>query len=178
MCRSFNSKGVFERADLLMAAGFSSLVCASLVLVAPRVGILFLEIFAGLCLVGRGFAVRARLKRVSRLPLERLRPAVSRHEQQNPKARMPLLGRYELLLIVLVVLFYRLAAFLRSRGFTAGFLRVLPLAFFGLALLVKPRVLGWVEAESKKAVTIKDERLTDGEGRQANQAEPASCERR
>jgi hypothetical protein len=48
-------KGKYDSADVLMSAGVSTFVGASLVLITPRLGILFIEIVTGLFLIGCGF---------------------------------------------------------------------------------------------------------------------------
>src|SRR5206468_272602 len=137
--------GFFDRSDLLMAAGFSTLTCAFLVLVAPRVGIVVLEILAGLCLVARALVFRARERKANIEGRE-----VSTAMERKVEARGRFLGRYELVLIVLIVIVHSsIAGFLRSRGLAEGLVRILPLAMFALGLLAKPRMLRWMETRRR-----------------------------
>jgi len=137
--------GSCDRADLLMAAGFSTLTCAFLVLVAPRVGIVFFEILAGLYLVGRSFVVRARLRRAR----ADVRESVT---EGSVETHGRFLGRYELVLIILVIVIHSsISGFLRSRGLTESLGRVLPLVLIALGLLLKPRVLRWMETRGRRS---------------------------
>jgi hypothetical protein len=130
----------FNRADLLLAAGFSTLTCAFLLLAAPRVGIVLLEILAGLCLLVRAYVVRARLRKANL-------GGVTAAGERNGGAGRRFLGRYELVLIILVIAIHSsISGSLHSRGLAEGFVRILPLVLFALGLLAKPRVLRWIEA--------------------------------
>jgi len=132
--------GFFDRADPLMAAGFSTLTCAFLVIVAPRVGIVLLEILAGLCLVVRAYVLRARLRKANL-------GGVTAAGERNGEAGGRFLGRYELVLIIVVIAIHSsISGFLRSGGLAEGLVRILPLVLVGIGLFAKPRVLRWVEA--------------------------------
>ena len=142
MFPSFNKES-FERADLLMAAGLCALACGLLVVVAPRVGIVLLEILAGLVLVMRAAVVRRRARKARQLHLE-LRGATAR-------LRIRFLDRYEVLLIIVVTFVYgRVSRLLRWHGLLEGLVGILPLVMFGTGLLAKPRILQWI-ANRRKA---------------------------
>jgi hypothetical protein len=130
-------KEPFERADLLMAAGFCTLACGLLVLVAPRVEIVFLEILAGLVLVMRAAVVRRRARKARQLHLELC--------GARARLRIRFLDRYELFLIVVVIFVQGgISGLLRLHGLPEGLVRILPLVMFGTGLLVKPRILQWI----------------------------------
>jgi hypothetical protein len=127
----FFDKEPFERADLLMAAGFCTLACSLLVLVAPRVGIVFLEILAGLVLVMRAAVVRRRARKARQLHLELC--------GARARLRIRFLDRYELFLIVVVIFVQGgISGLLRLHGLPEGLVRILLLVMFGTGLLVKP----------------------------------------
>ena len=148
MFPSFN-KEPFERADLLMAAGFCTLTCGLLVLVAPRVGIVFLEILAGLVLVMRAAVVRRRARKARQLHLE-LRGA-------KVRLRIRFLDRYELLLILVVTFVHgSISGLLRSHGLLEGLVRILPLVMFGTGLLAKPRILQWIANRRKAGIQARE----------------------
>jgi hypothetical protein len=133
---SFN-KEPFERADLLIVAGFCTLACGLLVLVAPRVGIVFLEILAGLVLVMRAAVVWRRARKA-----RQLHPQIHR---ARARLRIRFLDRYELFLIVVVIFVQGgISGLLRLHGLPEGLVRILPLVMFGTGLLVRPRVLQWI----------------------------------
>ncbi|HYM06071.1 MAG TPA: hypothetical protein VEU11_05880 [Terriglobales bacterium] len=137
--------GSFGRADKLMAAGVSALTCAFLVLLVPSVGILFLEILVGLSFVAWALVVRRRLRKMVTLGLNVLeRGAVQTAD--NTESRVRVLDRYGLTLIASVIVIYGgISGFLRSRGFSEGVVRIVPLVFFALGLLAKPLVMRWLE---------------------------------
>jgi hypothetical protein len=148
MFPSFN-KEPFERADLLMAAGFCTLACGLLVLVAPRLGIVFLEILAGLVLVMRAAVVRRHARKARQLHLE-LRGAKAR-------LRIRFLDRYELFLIVVVIFVQGgISGLLRLHGLPEGLVWILPLVMFGTGLLVKPRILQWIAKRRKAGIQARE----------------------
>lgn len=136
--------GFLDRPELLTAAGYSTLTCAFLVLVAPRVGTLLLEVLAGLCLVIKAYVLRARLRKAG---------ADTPGGRRRVENCVRFLGRYEVALIVLVVVIHSgIAGLLRSRGVTEGFVRILPLVLFALGLLTKPRVLRSIRMRERRSL--------------------------
>ena len=60
----------FDRPDTLMRVGLSTLASTVLIVLAPQVGTILLEILVGFLLVIRAFVLRARLRRASQLCLD------------------------------------------------------------------------------------------------------------
>jgi hypothetical protein len=134
----------FDRPDTLMRVGLSMLVSTFLIVLAPQIGTILLEVFVGLLLVIRAFVLRARFRRASQLCLE------IRGRSALRACRIRVLDRYELLLIIAVILTYgSISGFLRARGLPDGLVRILPLVMFGIGLFAKPRILR-LDRESKK----------------------------
>ena len=147
LCR----KRWFDRPDTLMRVGLSSLASTFLIVLAPQVGTILLEIFVGLLLVIRAFVLRARWRRASQLCLEFRGGSGAGMGRLGSRIRF--LNRYELLLIIVVILTYgSISGFLRARGLPDGLVRIIPLVMFGIGLLAKPRILGWI-ANRRKAGT-------------------------
>jgi hypothetical protein len=128
----------YDRVYVLMSAGCSTLVSASAILVVPRIGIILLEMLAGLFLIGCAVATRFRLRRTrgSKTALGKTtgnRPRISRFD------------RYDLLLIAMATLTYIiLPVFLRRTGLSPGTIHILPLLLLGLGILFKPRMRQFV----------------------------------
>jgi hypothetical protein len=57
----------FDRPDTLMRVGLTTLASTFLIVLAPRVGTILLEIFVGILLVIRAFVLRARSRRATQL---------------------------------------------------------------------------------------------------------------
>lgn len=132
-------KSKYDRADVLMSAGVSTFVSASLVLITPRLGVVFVEILTGLFLIGCAFVSR---KRLSRATAELERNGV-KGEQGNLRTRF--FDRYDLLIVLAVALFQiTLAGTLQRAGWSEGSVRILPLVLFGIGILLKPRLLEWI----------------------------------
>jgi hypothetical protein len=146
----YDRKRWFDRPDTLMRAGLSTLASTFLIVLAPQVGTILLEIFVGFLLVFRAFVLRARSRRAGQLCLEfRGRSGLA---AGLPGSRIRFLDRYELLLIIAVILSYgSVSGFLRARRLPEGLVRILPLVTFGIGLFAKPRMLRWF-ASRKKAV--------------------------
>ena len=141
----------FNRADVFMMAGLSTLFCAFLVLVAPKLGIVFLQIVGGLYLVSRALFHRARLRKAERV-------ACFREPDSDRRQWLP--GRYELVLIAfMIVTHIGISAFSRSQG-----LAVVPLVMFGIGLLLKSPVLGWLEKRNARRLGINQAVILRGEG--------------
>jgi len=145
LCR----KRWFDCPDTLIRVGLSTLASTFLIVLAPQVGTILLEIFVALLLVIRAFVLRARWRRVSQLCLEFRSGSGAGMGRLGSRIRF--LDRYELLLIAAVILTYgSLSGFLRARGLPDGLVRIIPLVMFGIGLLAKPRILGWI-ANRRKA---------------------------
>lgn len=130
----------FDRPDTLMRAGLSTLASTCLIVLAPHVGTILLEIFVGFLLVIRAFVLRARLRRASQLCLDFRGRSGLAAELRGSRIRF--LDRYELLLIIAVILSYgSVSGLLRAWRLPEGLVRVLPLVTFGIGLFAKPRIL-------------------------------------
>ena len=116
----------FDRPDTLMRVGLSTLASTFLIL-----------------LVIRAFVVRARSRRATQLCLEfRGRSGLAAGLRGS---RIRFLDRYELLLIIAVILSYgSVSGFLRAWRLPEGLVRILPLVTFGIGLVAKPRILRWL----------------------------------
>src|SRR5260370_26907213 len=90
----FDKKRWYDRSDMLMAAACSTLACSFLLLLAPNIGTLFVEILAGVVMVARAVVLRGRQRKAAQLRLEL--PATGGHTR--------LLDPYELALVVVVTL--------------------------------------------------------------------------
>jgi hypothetical protein len=133
----------FDRPDTLMTVGLSTLASTFLIVVAPRIRIIVIEILAGFLLAIRGLVLRTRLRRASQLCLEfrgRRKLAAG-----LAASRIRFLDRYELLLVIAVLLSYgAIAGFLRAHGVPEGLVRIVPLVTFAIGLFTKPRILRWI----------------------------------
>ena len=74
---------------------------------------------------------------------------ISEVEAGSPRdlrvSRIRFLDRYELLLIIAVILSYgSVSGFLRAWRLPEGLVRILPLVTFGIGLVAKPRILRWL----------------------------------
>jgi hypothetical protein len=139
----FDRKRWFDRPDTLMRVGLSSLASTFLIVLAPQVGTILLEMFIGFLLVVRAFVLRARLRRASQLCLDfRGRSGLAAGLRGS---RIRLLDRYELLLIIAVILSYgSVSGSLRAWRLPEGLVRIVPLVTFGIGLFAKPRILRWL----------------------------------
>lgn len=132
-------KSKYDRADVLMSAGVSTFVCAALVLITPRLGVVFIEILMGLFLIGCAFVSRRRLSRTT----ADLQKSSVKSEAGNLRTRF--FDRYDLFIVLAVALFQiTLAESLQKAGWSEGSVRILPLVFFGIGILLKPRILEWI----------------------------------
>ncbi len=131
----------FDRSDMLMAAACSTLASSFLLLLAPSIGTLFLEILAGLVMVVRAFVVRVRQRKAAQLRLE----------LQTTRGRNRLPDPYELALIVVVTLSSGgISAMLRAVKISEVFIRIVPLGLFAVGLLAKNHI---VHAMARKPKT-------------------------
>lgn len=145
----------FDRPGTLMTIGLSTLTSTFLILLAPRIGIMLLEILAGLFLAIRGFVLHTRQRRGSQLCLQ------ARGGRKLPAGLTPnrirFLDRYELLLVIAVLLTYgSIAGSLRAHSVPEGVTRIVPLVLFAIGLFAKPRVLRWIASRRSAG--------TDGSG--------------
>jgi hypothetical protein len=131
----------YDRADVLMSAGCSTFVSASLILVVPRFGILLLEILLGLFFIGCALMARRRLRR----------RALGRDGSAMPKnAKARWFDRYDVLMIVAVIVVQTCAAgLLRKSGLSEGTVDTLPLILFAGGILLKPRATEFLEGRKK-----------------------------
>ena len=131
----------YDRADVLMSAGCSTFVSASLILVIPRFGVLFLEILLGLFFIGCAVIARRRLRR-------RALGKDGIEKSKNAKARS--FDRYDALMIVAVILVQTCTAgLLRKAGLSEGTVDTLPLILFAGGILLKPRAMEFLEDRRK-----------------------------
>jgi hypothetical protein len=139
---------------MLMAAASGALASALLLLVLPSIGTLFIEILAGLVMVGRALVLRRRDQTTAQLSLA------------SPIAgsRLRLPDRYELVLIIAVMLSYRaMGALLRAVRTPEILIRIVPLLLFAAGLLTKNHILHAIA----RGATCFRERLARSETRAA-----------
>ena len=128
----FGKKRWFSRPDMLVAAAGGALASAILLLLVPRIGTLFFEILAGLVMLGRALAVRRRGHAAAQLCLNL--PITAN------RLRLP--DRYELLLLIIVILGYgTIVSTLRSVKEPEILIRTVPLLLFGGGLLAKTQFI-------------------------------------
>ena len=128
----FGKKRWLSRPDMLMAAAGGALASAFVLLLVPSAGTLFLEILVGLLMVGRAWVLRRRERVAAQLCLDL--PITGN------RLRLP--DRYELALIIIVILEYgALAPALRSLKMPELFIRILPILIFASGLLAKNQVI-------------------------------------
>ena len=131
----------YDRADVLMSAGCSTFVSAALILVIPRFGVLLLEILFGLFFIGCALMARARVRR---------RVLGNEGPKKSSDAKAKWFDRYDFLMILAVIVIQTVAArFLRKAGWSEGTLSILPLIMFAAGILLKPRVVEFVERRRK-----------------------------
>lgn len=131
--RSFFSP-TYDRADLLLSVGCSTLVSAALIVVIPRVGILLFEMLLGLFLIGCAITTRHRLRR------QRASEIVSMAIDTRPEIMSP--DRHIILLIaILIVVYIALPALLRKTGLSLRTSYIVTLVLLAIGILVKPRLL-------------------------------------
>ncbi len=128
----FGKKRWLSRPDLLMAAASGALASAFVLLFVPSAGTLFLEILVGLAMVGRACVLRRRGRVAAQLCLDL--PITGN------RLRLP--DRYELVLIIIVILGYEaIVPALRSLKMPELFIRTLPILIFASGLLAKGQVM-------------------------------------
>src|SRR5260370_41409971 len=125
---------------MLMAAACSTLASSFLLLLAPNLGTLFVEIMAGVVMLARAVVLRGRQRKAAQLRLEL--PTTGGHAR--------LLDRYELALIVVVTLSYGgISAMLRTARISEVFIRIVPLGLFAVGLLAKNHILDAMAGKPK-----------------------------
>ncbi|HLG96718.1 MAG TPA: hypothetical protein VKX49_10450 [Bryobacteraceae bacterium] len=122
---------------MLVAAAGGSLASALLLLLVPRIGTLFLEILAGLVMLGRALVVRRREHAAAQLCLNL--PVTAN------RIRLP--DRYELVLLIIVILAYgTVISTLRSVRAPEILTRTVPLLLFAVGLLAKTQIIRAITA--------------------------------
>jgi len=125
----------YDRADVLMSAGCSTVVNAALILVIPRFGILLLEILFGLFFIGCALIARTLLRRQAR--------GADRSDKSGARARW--FDRYDVLMILAVIVVQTSATgSLRKAGLSEGTVGTVPLVLLAAGILLKPRVLEFI----------------------------------
>jgi hypothetical protein len=128
---TFRKRRWFDRPEMLMAAAGGALASALLLLVLPSIGILLLEIVAGAVMVGRALLIRRRERAAAQLCLPL--PIIGN------RLRLP--DRYELVLIIAIMLSYSVVgALLRIVKTPEILVRIVPLLLFAAGLLAKNHV--------------------------------------
>jgi hypothetical protein len=144
-------KEKYDRADMLMSAGLSTFVCSSLVLITPRLGILFIEILLGLFLIACAF--------VSRKRLDKAAGGVTGDSCGGEKGlhRTRLFDRCDLFIVLTVILLQSgIAGPLRKAGWSEGALRILPLVLLAIGVLLKPWFLEFVSQRMAYRIAVPD----------------------
>jgi hypothetical protein len=128
----FRQKPWFDRSEILMAAGVSVLTSSILLLLVPSVGTVFVGVLAGLLLLTRALVLRLRQRNATQLRLT----------LPNSGSRIRFPDRYELVLVIVVILSYSaIAAVLRSLKAPGVLIRIVPLVSFAAGLLAKKYIL-------------------------------------
>jgi hypothetical protein len=124
----------YDRVDVLMSAGCSTLVSAAAILIVPRVGIILLEMLVGILFIGCAVFARFRLRR-------RRHAKESLEQTTGSRQRVRSFDRYDLVLIAMAILTYVALPMLLGRtGLSPEAIHLLPLMLLGLGILVKPRM--------------------------------------
>jgi hypothetical protein len=128
----------YDRVDVLMSAGCSTLVSAAATLIVPRVGIILLEMLVGILLIGCAVFARFRLRR-------RRHAKESLEQTTGSRQRVRSFDRYDLVLIAMAILTYVGLPMLPARtGLYPKTIHLLPLLLLGLGILFKPRMRQFV----------------------------------
>ena len=131
----------YDRAGVLMSAGCSTFVSASLILVVPRFGILLLEILLGLFFIGCALVARRRLRR-------RALGKDGAEKSKDRKTRW--FDKYDVFMIGAVIVVQTCTAgLLRKAGLSEGTVNTLPLILFAGGILLKPRAMEFLEGRKK-----------------------------
>jgi hypothetical protein len=131
----------YDRADVMMSAGCSTFISGALTLVIPRFGTLLLEILLGVFFIGCALIARARPRGAAADSEDTERP-------RNKTQRW--FGRYDVLMLAAVIAVQGCAAgLLRKAGWAESTLDILPLTLFAAGILLKPRMLEFIERRQK-----------------------------
>jgi hypothetical protein len=144
----------YDRVDVLMSAGCSTVVSAAAILAVPRIGIILLEMLVGVFFIGCALVARFRLRR-------KRNADESLEGTTGSRPRIESFDRYDLLLIPTPILTYiLLPVLLRKTGLSLGTIHILPLVFLALGILIKPRVRQFITVFNarKDAVSHASER--------------------
>ena len=140
----------YDRVDVLMSAGCSTLVSAAAILIVPRVGIILLEMLVGLFFIGCAVVARFRLRR-------RRNAEESLEQTTGSRSRIRSFDRYDLVLIAMAILTYvALPVLLGRAGPSPGTIHLLPLLLLGLGILFKPRMRQFVTLLNTRMDTGKE----------------------
>ena len=140
----------YDRVDVLMSAGCSTLVSAAAILIVPRVGTILLEMLVGILFISCAVFARFRIRRA--------RSAEESLEQTTgSRPRIRSFDRYDLVLIAMAILTYVALPMLLGRtGLSPGTIHLLPLMLLGLGILFKPRMLQFVTLINTRKDTGKE----------------------
>jgi hypothetical protein len=140
----------YDRVDVLMSAGCSTLVSAAAILIVPRVGTILLEMLVGIVFIGYAVFARFRIRR-KRNTEEML------EKTTGTRPRIASFDRYDLLLIAMGMLTYIvLPVLLRKTGLSLRTIHILPLVILGLGILLKPRMRQFVTLINTRKDTGKE----------------------
>lgn len=137
----------YDRVDVLMSAGCSTLVSAAAILIVPRVGIILLEMLVGLLFIGCAVVARFRLRRRRN----------AEEETTGSRPRIRSFDRYDLVLIAMAIPIYvALPVLLGRTGLSPGTIHLLPLMLLGLGILFKSRMRQFVTLINTRKNTGKE----------------------
>jgi hypothetical protein len=140
----------YDRVDVLMSAGCSTLVSAAAILIVPRVGTILLEMLVGLLFIGCAVVARFRFRR-------RRNAEEGLEKTTGSLPRIRSFDRYDLVLIAMAILTYVALPMLLGRtGLSPGTIHLLPLLLLGLGILIKPRMRQFVTLINTRKDTGKE----------------------
>jgi hypothetical protein len=159
--RELGMKRWFRRPDTLTAAAGGTLASALLLLLMPNIGTLFLEILAAMVILAWAYRIRRRERAAAQLRLD----------LGATPSRLRLPDRYELLLMIIVILGYgTIVSALRTLRTPEVLVRAAPLLLFAAGLLVKDHILrgiaALITARRERALRSRKSWLRDIEVRQ------------
>jgi hypothetical protein len=131
--RGIGKQRWFRRPEMLTAAASGMLASALLLLLIPNIGILFFEILGAMVMLARAYGIRRRERAAAQLCLDL--------EATGSRLRLP--DRYELALVIIIILGYgTIVSALRTLKTPEVLLRAGPLLLFAAGLLAKDRIIG------------------------------------
>ena len=146
----FRQKPWFDRSEILITAGVSALASSFLLLLVPSIGTVLVEVLAGFSLLARASVLRLRQRKATQL---RLAMPIT-----GGRIRFP--DRYEVVLIIVIILSYgAIAATLRAVRTPEILIRIVPLLSFAAGLSAKNYI---VRAMARSANCLR-ERLGSSE---------------